>query len=56
MQQDEHDRKLQRLRELIAEGEVGEGGPWTPKLMDQIRREADEMHRRGELPDPDVSP
>jgi putative addiction module CopG family antidote len=53
---DEHDRKLQRLRELIAEGEKGEGTPWTPDLMKQIRREADEMHRRGEAPNPDVCP
>ncbi len=53
---DEHDRKLQRLRELVAEGEIGEGVPWTPDLIKEIRREADEMHRRGELPDPEVCP
>jgi putative addiction module CopG family antidote len=51
-----HDRKLQRLREAIAEGEKGEGVPWTPELMDQLRREADEMRHRGEKPDPDVCP
>jgi Arc/MetJ-type ribon-helix-helix transcriptional regulator len=53
---DEHDRKLQRLLGLIAEDEVGEGIPWTPELMGQIIQEADEMYRRGELPDPDVCP
>lgn len=53
---DDHDRKLQRLRELIAEGEIGEGIPRTSDLIAQIRREADEMHRRGETPDPDVCP
>jgi putative addiction module CopG family antidote len=53
---DEYDRKLQRLREAIAEGENGDPVPWTPELMEQILREADEMYRRGELPDPDVCP
>jgi len=53
---DEHDRKRQRLREAIAEGEKGEAIPWTPELMDQILREADEMQRRGETPNPDVCP
>jgi Arc/MetJ-type ribon-helix-helix transcriptional regulator len=53
---DEYDRKLQRLRELIAKGEIGEGVRWTPELMGQITQEADEMYRRGELPDPDVCP
>lgn len=51
-----HDRKLQRLREAIAEGEKGEGVPWTPELMEQILRNADERQRRGEMPNPDVCP
>ncbi len=50
------DRQLERLRAAIAVGEEGEAIPWTPSLMDQIRREADEMQLRGELPDPDVCP
>lgn len=50
---DEYDRRLQRLREAIAEGE---GQPWTPELMAEIRREADAMRRRGEAPNPDVCP
>jgi antitoxin ParD1/3/4 len=53
---EEHDRRLLRLREAIAEGEVGEAIPWTPELMAQLRREAEDMGRRGELPDPDVCP
>lgn len=53
---EDHDRRLERLRALIAEGEQGEGVPWTPELMKQLSREADEMYRRGEEPDPDVCP
>ncbi len=53
---EEHDRRVQRLREAIAEGEEGEALPWTPELMDQLRREAKEMQRREEAPDPDVCP
>ena len=55
---DDHDRRLQvrRLRAAIAEGEEGEALPWTPELMAQLSLEADEMHRRGETPNPDVCP
>lgn len=53
---DEHDRRVQRLREAIVEGEEGEALPWTPELMEQLTREADAMQRRGERPDPDVCP
>src|SRR5688572_14752638 len=53
---DEHDRRLRRLREAIAAGEQGEALPWAPELMDQLSREAEEMHHRGETPDPDVCP
>jgi hypothetical protein len=35
---------------------VGEAIPWTPELMDEISREADEMYWRGEKPDPYVCP
>jgi hypothetical protein len=44
------------LRALIVEGEEGEGVPWTPELMKQLSREADERYRRGEQPNPDVCP
>ena len=53
---EDHDRRLERLRALIAEGEKGEGVPWTPELMDQISREAEERRRRGEKPHPEVCP
>ena len=55
---DDHDRRLQvrRLRAAIAEGEEGDVLPWTPELLVQLTREADEMHRRGETPNPDVCP
>ena len=53
---DEGDLQLQRLRDAIAEGEEGETVPWTPDLMAQLSREADEIHRRGEQLDPDVCP
>ena len=53
---DEHDRRSRRLREAIAAGEQSEALPWTPELMDQRSREAEEMHHRGETPDPDVCP
>ena len=53
---DEHDHRVTRLREAIAAGEEGEALPWTPELMEQLTREAEEMHHRGETPDPDVCP
>ena len=53
---DEHDRRLERLRAAIAEGEEGEAIPWTPELMAQLSREADEMIRQGLEPHPDVCP
>jgi putative addiction module CopG family antidote len=53
---DDYDRRLARLRAAIAEGEKGEGVLWTPELMDQISREAEERWRRGEKPNPDVCP
>lgn len=48
--------KLERLRALIREGEEGESVPWTPELMEQLSREADEMIRKGIEPNPDVCP
>jgi antitoxin ParD1/3/4 len=53
---DEHDRRLQRLRLALAEGEQGEGIPYTSELLDEIDREVDERLRRGEQPSPDVCP
>jgi putative addiction module CopG family antidote len=52
--------RLQRLRasldEADAELDRGDGDEWTPALMEQISREADELYRRGATPDPDVCP
>jgi len=53
---DEYDHRVTRLRAAVAAGEEGESLPWTPELMDQLSREAEEMHQRGETPDPDVCP
>jgi antitoxin ParD1/3/4 len=57
---DTRDRKLQELRELVAEGlaaaERGEVDELTPELMAKIDREADEMIRLGIPPDPHVCP
>ncbi len=53
---DEQDRRLQRLRAAIAEGDEGEAIPWTPELMEQLSREADETVREGIPPHPDVCP
>jgi putative addiction module CopG family antidote len=51
---DEYDRRAQQLRDALAVGEEGEVLPWTSELLDQLGREAEEMQRRGETPDPDV--
>ena len=51
---DEYDHRVTRLREAIAAGGEGEALPWTPELMDQPSRDAEEMHHRGESPDPEV--
>ena len=58
---DARDRdRLQRLRAKVAEGfaaiERGEGIAWTPALMDELEREAEELYHQGEPPDPDVCP
>jgi antitoxin ParD1/3/4 len=57
---DDQERQLASLREKLQVGldqlDRGESVEWTPELRDQIRREADEMYRRGERPDPDVCP
>ena len=53
---DAQDRRLRRLREAIAEGDEGEAIPWTPELMEQLTREAEEMARQGLPPHADVCP
>lgn len=53
---EDHDRRLERRRALIAEGEEGEGIPWTPEPMKQLSRNAEERRLRGENPNPDVCP
>jgi putative addiction module CopG family antidote len=56
---DERDR-FEYLRGLILEAEEdiesGRTLEWTPELHRQLRREAEEMMRRGIPPDPDVCP
>lgn len=56
---DERDR-LASLRAAIAVGDAqlarGEGIPYTPELMDEIEREAEEAYLRGDQPNPDVCP
>ena len=57
---DEHARRLRWLRAAVANAdeqiERGEGIPYTKELVDEIGREVDERHRRGEQPRADVCP
>ena len=57
---DDHQSRLDALRAKLQEGldeaDRGETDEWTPELRERLRREAYEMHRRGERPDPDVCP
>ena len=56
---EEHER-LEHLRALLEVGRQeelrGELITYTPELMDEIYREAEEMLLRGEEPNPDVCP
>jgi antitoxin ParD1/3/4 len=56
---EEHDR-LRYLRTALAEADAqidsGDYVEWTPGLMDELIREADELARKGIDPDPDVRP
>lgn len=56
----EEREQLEHLRSLLAvgraEAERGELVEWTPELMDEIARRAEERFLRGEEPDPDVCP
>jgi putative addiction module CopG family antidote len=57
---DARDRAVRELRESVAEGlaalERGEGREWTPELMDELDRRADEQLRLDLPPKPDVCP
>ena len=56
---EEHEQVM-HLRSLLAVGledeRQGNLVDFTPELMDDIYREAEEMFRRGEEPDPNVCP
>lgn len=52
---EEHDR-LRVFREAIAKGEVGDGTPFTPELVEKLKRESERMVRAGIKPTPDVLP
>jgi antitoxin ParD1/3/4 len=56
---DEYQR-VQHLRSLLAVGleqaQRGELVEFTPELMEDIHRRAEERFHRGEEPDPDVGP
>jgi antitoxin ParD1/3/4 len=57
---DAQERQLSVLRTMLQSGidqlDRGEGVPFTPQLVSQMRREAAERFRRGERPNPDVVP
>jgi antitoxin ParD1/3/4 len=56
---EERDR-LEHLRSLLAVGleqsRRGETVEFTPQLIEELGRQAEERFRRGEEPDPDVCP
>ena len=57
---DAQERRLEELRAKLQIGldqlDRGEKVLFTPELVEQMRREADERIRRGERPKPDVVP
>ncbi|HEY7032673.1 MAG TPA: type II toxin-antitoxin system ParD family antitoxin [Thermomicrobiales bacterium] len=53
---DARERQVQRLQAALGEGEEGEAVPWTPELMEQLTREADEPDLADAMPDPSVWP
>ena len=57
---DEQERQIEELRATLQVGldqlDRGESAPFTPELVEQMRREAEERFRRGERPKPDVVP
>lgn len=57
---DQRDHRLQELRSLVAGGlasvERGDVREWTPELLAEIERKADEQIRQGIPPEPHVCP
>ena len=57
---DEQERQLAQLRGMLQIGlnqlDQGEGVPFNPTLVAQMRRDAEERFRRGERANPDVGP
>ncbi len=57
---DERERQLAQLRVMLQTGlnqlDQGEGVRFTPELIAQMRRDAEERFRRGERVNPDVGP
>ena len=57
---DEQERQLAQLRAMLQVGltqlDQGEGVPFTPDLVTQMRRDAEERFQRGERANPDVGP
>ena len=57
---DERERQLASLRGMLQTGlsqlDQGEGVPFTPELVAQMRRDAEERFRRGERADPEAVP
>jgi hypothetical protein len=53
---DARERQMRRLQAALDEGEEGEAIPWTPELMDQLTREADEPDSSESMSDPAVWP
>jgi putative addiction module CopG family antidote len=55
-ERDRRERLRASLDEADAEIDRGDSAEWTPDLMERLIREADELHRQGVQPDPDVVP
>jgi antitoxin ParD1/3/4 len=57
---DQQEHQLEAFRAKFQSGldqlDRGEGIPFTPQLVEEMRREAEERFRRGERPNPDVVP
>ena len=57
---DAQERQLEELRAKLQIGldqlDRGESAPFTPELVEQMRREAEDRFRRGKRPKPDVVP
>jgi antitoxin ParD1/3/4 len=57
---DEQERQLEELRARLRPGleqlDRGEGVMFTPELVSEMRRDAEERFSRGERPNPDVVP